>query len=67
MTVRHRVAALTGLLCALGAGTALAADLVPVKIGVLNDRSGVYFDSPARARWSPPAWRSRISSRSRTG
>ena len=45
MTVRHRVAALTGLLCALGAGTALAADLVPVKIGVLNDRSGVYFDS----------------------
>ena len=45
MTVRHRVAALTGLLCALGAGAALAADLVPVKIGVLNDRSGVYFDS----------------------
>jgi branched-chain amino acid transport system substrate-binding protein len=32
-------------LCALGAGAALAADLVPVKIGVLNDRSGVYFDS----------------------
>ena len=32
-------------MCALGAGAALAADLVPVKIGVLNDRSGVYFDS----------------------
>jgi branched-chain amino acid transport system substrate-binding protein len=45
MTVRHCAAALTGLLCALGAGAALAADLVPVKIGVLNDRSGVYFDS----------------------
>ena len=45
MTVRHCAAALTGLLCALGAGAVLAADLVPVKIGVLNDRSGVYFDS----------------------
>ncbi|MCJ2132668.1 ABC transporter substrate-binding protein [Methylobacterium sp. J-026] len=45
MTVRHRVAGLLGLVCALGAGAAPAADLVPVKIGVLNDRSGVYFDS----------------------
>ena len=45
MTLRHRAAALLGSLCALGAGAALAADLVPVKIGVLNDRSGVYFDS----------------------
>ena len=35
--------------CALGAlltlGPARAADLVPVKIGVLNDRSGVYSDT----------------------
>jgi branched-chain amino acid transport system substrate-binding protein len=45
MTVRHLAAGLLGTLCALGAGAALAADLVPVKIGVLNDRSGVYFDS----------------------
>jgi branched-chain amino acid transport system substrate-binding protein len=45
MTVRHHVARLLGSLCALGAGAAFAADLVPVKIGVLNDRSGVYFDS----------------------
>ena len=45
MLLRHRAAALLGSLCALGAGAALAADLVPVKIGVLNDRSGVYFDS----------------------
>jgi len=45
MPVRHHIARLTGILCALGAGAALAADLVPVKIGVLNDRSGVYFDS----------------------
>ena len=45
MTIRHIAARLMGTLCALTAGTALAADLVPVKIGVLNDRSGVYFDS----------------------
>src|SRR3954471_12733313 len=45
MTLRHRAAALLGSLCALSAGAALAVDLVPVKIGVLNDRSGVYFDS----------------------
>jgi branched-chain amino acid transport system substrate-binding protein len=44
MLLRHRAAALLGSLCALGAGAALAADLVPVKIGVLNDRSGVYAD-----------------------
>ncbi len=45
MTIRKIAARLMGTLCVLTAGTALAADLVPVKIGVLNDRSGVYFDS----------------------
>jgi hypothetical protein len=40
MLLRHRAAALLGSLCALGAGAALAADLVPVKIGVLNDMLG---------------------------
>ena len=37
--------ALGAILGALAVGAAPAADLVPVKIGVLNDRSGVYFDS----------------------
>ena len=32
-----------------------------IKIGVLNDMSGLYADLSGRARWSPRAWRSRIS------
>ena len=43
MSARLLAACALGALCTLGA--ARAADLVPVKIGVLNDRSGVYFDS----------------------
>ena len=43
MSVRILAACALGALCALG--SARGADLVPVKIGVLNDRSGVYFDS----------------------
>lgn len=43
MSARLLAACALGALCTLGA--ARAAELVPVKIGVLNDRSGVYFDS----------------------
>ena len=32
-----------------------------IKIGVMNDMSGTYADLAGRARWSPRAWRSRIS------
>ncbi len=43
MSVRLLAACALVAFCTVGA--ARAADLVPVKIGVLNDRSGVYFDS----------------------
>ena len=47
MPVRYLAAGALAALSALASAhdAALAADLVPVKIGVLNDRSGVYFDS----------------------
>lgn len=45
MPVRHLAAGALALLGALHAAPSRAADLVPVKIGVMNDRSGVYFDS----------------------
>ena len=43
MPVRTLAAGALAAFCALA--SAHAADLVPVKIGVMNDRSGVYFDS----------------------
>ncbi|MET0367837.1 MAG: ABC transporter permease, partial [Methylobacterium sp.] len=43
MPTRTLAAGALAAFCTLAA--AQAADLVPVKIGVLNDRSGVYFDS----------------------
>lgn len=43
MPVRTLAAGTLAAFCTLA--SAHAADLVPVKIGVLNDRSGVYFDS----------------------
>jgi len=45
-------------LWALATGSATAQGVV--KIGVLNDMSGVYSDDQGRARYSPPRWRSRI-------
>ena len=47
MPVRTLAAGALAAFCALASAhdAALGAELVPVKIGVLNDRSGVYFDS----------------------
>lgn len=47
MPTRTLAAGALAAFCTLAAAhlSAHAADLVPVKIGVLNDRSGVYFDS----------------------
>ncbi|MCJ2026216.1 ABC transporter substrate-binding protein [Methylobacterium sp. J-067] len=47
MSTRTLAAGALAAFCTLAAAhlDAHAADLVPVKIGVLNDRSGVYFDS----------------------
>ncbi|MCJ2013204.1 ABC transporter substrate-binding protein [Methylobacterium sp. J-076] len=45
MPVRHLAAGALAVLGAFSAAPSRAADLAPVKIGVLNDRSGVYFDS----------------------
>ena len=36
-----------------------------IKIGVMNDMSGLYADLPARARWWRRAWRWRTSARRR--
>ena len=48
-------------LLSLTASVAAAAEDIPIKIGVLNDRSGVYSDLAGEGSVSAAGWRRRIS------
>ena len=57
---RKLIAALALMLWGAGL-TATAVAQQPVKLGVLNDQTGLYADLTGMARSMPHAWRSRIT------